>query len=78
MVGVVIGSIPFGSKVVARKVIQLTANLHTGQIEEVLDGLNPYILQGSVKPNHGILENVIGGFPAAEIGVVPESPAGDA
>lgn len=77
VVGVVVGPVAFWSEVVPCEVVEFPSNLDPGEIEEVFDRFHTNVLQGSMQSDHCILKNIVGSFPAAEIGVVPEGPPGD-
>lgn len=77
MVGVMVAAHALGSKVLATQVDELATNLERGQVDEVAGIDEVGGVEGPVQPNHGILEHIIGLFPARDAGVAAKHPAGE-
>ena len=58
------------------EVDQFTMQLRRCQGHDGTGRVELHIAQGPVEPHHGILEDVVGVFPAADAGVAAEHPVG--
>ena len=68
----VVGADPLGAVIVPRQVDQLAANLDRGQIEEARGDSGVMSFKAATEPQGGVLQDVVGLFPAGDAGIGPE------
>jgi len=76
-VGVVVGADALGAEVLLGQIEEFAAHLQGGEVEEMPDRFNLHLRQGPVQPDHGVLENIVGLFPAAQGRIAPEHRPGE-
>jgi hypothetical protein len=76
-IGVVVGASAFGTEMVFRQIEQFAADLDSSQVEEMSSRFHAHAGKCPMEADHGILENIVGRFPAVQFGITLEHFAGE-